>query len=1700
MSGLSEPLRLVTIVHDGLRSTVFRAIRTSDQCPVILKVLTPACDTAEHRARLLRELSVTARFQHEVIVTAYGSTYHEGRLALVLEDFGGEALHRSLPPRADLARVLEIAIGIARALAVVHRAGIVHRDVKPQNVIYRADTGEVKLTDFGVAVIRGDGQPDTRVAHEGTPAYMAPEQTGRMSQPIDRRADLYGFGVLLYELLAGKLPFEARDALGWMHLHAAQLPRPVADVDPSIPVVISELVHKLLAKAPVDRYQTAEGVEHDLVHALASLQNGEIAPFELAKRDASDEFRLPDRMYGRGHEAAVLNETFARVATLARRQVLQISGYSGIGKTSLVRELVGPVAQRRGYFASGKFDQYRRHLPYSAITQVGNELVRNLLTESTDAIAHWRTTVLQALDGTGRVLVDLIPDIERVLGRQLAAPELPAGAAQNRLHHAVRVFVHAFAHPIVLFLDDMQWADAASLSLLEAVLVHDAPAPLLVVLAHRDPEPDTILPMNALLERVAEAGTPIRALRLEALDFATVRHMVVDTLRHDDATCDALATIAMAKTAGNPFFVREFLRTLQLAGLLRFDPARGAWRFDPAEVEASAITDNVIDLMVGRLQQLPPAGREALRLGAFLGSELLLRDLAEVMGQPEVTVLEGLRVAADGSLVALHELADGTTAARFGHDRIQQAAYALTPEPDKPAVHLRVARLLWSRLDASAWTERLFEIANHFDAAFALVVDPDEREQLLQIFLRAGRRAKATTAYVQASTYLMRAAELLGEAAWVSRFELAFEVHVELSECDYLAGQLERARARFGELLLRAHTDLERARVYYLQIRLFQVAGDMAGAFESCLRAFALLGLEVPETDDDAAREIEHQHRLALELLGDRPVAELLDHPPMTDPRIRMLVDLLEVSGPPVYMVRPALFAWVALQLVNHSLRHGNTEASCYGYGIYALLRAAVVGDVDGGYAFSWLAIRLNEQLGGVKLEGCMLHLLGDHVNFWKNPIASDLPILERGFAACVRGGDHIYSNYIGFQAPWHLYESGAPLGEVRALAVRFAGFALETGYEPVRWTLRAEQQFVSALMGQTEARGALGSGSFDETEALAAIAKANFACGTVYVHILQLVARYTFDQHAAALEAADHAEPQLGAAFSMPMYVTYHLYRTLTLAALYPTVDEPTGARWLEAMRANHRTFVGWADVCPANFADKAALIGAELARVTGDLGAALRGYQQARLAARAQGFVQYEALACELAAAVYGTLGVDFVKRILLADAYALYVRWGAAGKAADLLRRNRGLIHGTATAGIDGSTGSTPATTGEELDFSSVIKAAQSVSAEIVLPRLLPRLMSIVIEYAGAQRGSLLLVEGEVLEVAAEAAIDHRSEAVALQVAAAGGAVPASVVQYVQHTAELVVIEDASVNNPFGADVYFQHGRHRSVLCKPIQRQGRLVGMFYLENDLVAGAFGPARLATLEVLASQTAISVENSRLYEESQAAVVARDEFLALASHELRTPLAPLAMQVHRLGDAVREGGLRAMSDAALLKLATTCETQIFRLDRVIRSLLEVSRIASGTLALCREQVDLCALVADVASTHADLASSAGCAVSLRCDQPVIGSWDRLALEQVIDNLVRNAIKFGRGQPIELRVSAEQVDSQLEVIDRGAGIVAAERTRIFQRFERIPSVFNVDGLGLGLFIVRSLVEAHGGDVKISDTPGGGATFRVRLPNA
>ncbi len=1025
-------------------------------------------------------------------------------------------------------------------------------------------------------------------------------------------------------------------------------------------------------------------------------------------------------------------------------------------------------------------------------------------------------------------------------------------------------------------------------------------------------------------------------------------------------------------------------------------------------------------------------------------------------------------------------------------------------------MHLIIGRLLAGRGE-EAVEAQLFELVNHLDIAIARIDAPGERARVAELNVRAARKARRATAHEQARAYFATALDLTPPAAWRSRHAEMFALATELAECEYLSGHLDRARERLVDLEGRASSELERGAIDYRQVKLFQVAGDLERATAIALGALERLGLPAPSGEAEIARAVAAELAEADRLLDGRSIASLHDAPPMTDPVLRMMVELLEASGPPIYMVVPPLFPWVVLKMATLSLRHGTCDASCYGYAVYGVLRAGSLGDVDGGHELASLAIRLEARVGDGRLTGCMLHMLGDHINFWKHPIATDLPILERGFAACIAGGDLIYSNYIGFQAPWHAFEAGLPLAEVWAMTERFADFALQSKYRAVYLTIRLEQQLVLDLQGRTERRGSLCDAGFEDAAALIEIEAARFGCGIVTCHVLRMVSRFTYGDFAGALEAARLAEPVLGAAFSMPLHVTFIVYRALTLAALHRTLDAAGRADAERTVRAALDDLARWTRGCPANFAHRAELVRAELARMTGDVGEAMRAYEAAIDGAHHQGIIHQEALACERAAELYLASGATSVGLRLVHQAQALYRAWGAIGKATYLDQLHPGLAgHGpgpasgfaTASTGSKGGSPATPQRTGEALDLLPVVKAAQSLSAEMVLPRLLERLMAIVLEYTGAQRGWLMLTtEGRAsgeLAVAAHAEVGRRVAAPPTDRAPTQVELPWSILHYVERTHELVRLEDASRPNPYSGDPYLKAHRRRSILCVPIVHLGKLTGMFYLENNLLSGAFRAERLVALEVLAAQTAISIENSRLYDRSQEAIQLRDEFLSIASHELKTPLTPLRIRLEALADFARESTLDPAVSERIARLAESSNTQILRLTRLIDALLDVSRIQLGELALVLDPTDLAEAATAVIEQVQGALASTRCTVLLDAPGPVLGSWDRVHLEQAITNLVLNASKYAPGTVIALSVEGSSDRARLSVTDHGIGIAAEDLSRIFGRFERVRSPTNVGGLGLGLFLARQIIVAHGGTLEVESRPGTRTSFVIDLP--
>ena len=1341
-----------------------------------------------------------------------------------------------------------------------------HKDLKPANVLVNPATGQIWLTGFGIAsrLPREHAAPAPPDLIAGTFAYMAPEQTGRMNRSIDSRSDLYSLGVLFYEMLTGVLPFSASDPMEWIHCHIARQPAPPNERVPGIPDPVAAIVMKLLAKNAEDRYQTAAGVEADLRRCLTEWELRQcIDPFPLAENDASDRLRIPEKLYGREAEIDSLVAAFDRVVTVGTTELVLISGYAGIGKSSIVNELHKVLVPSRSLFAAGKFDQYKRNIPYATLAQAFQSLVGLLLTKDDFELGRWRSALLEALGPNGQIMVNLIPDLALIIGEQPPVPELPPQEGQNRFQRVFRRFLGVFAqpeHPLALFLDDLQWLDTASLELLEHLATHPEVRHVLLIGAYRDNEVGPSHALPPILNAIREAGGRLHEIVLAPLTSADVRQLVADSLHCSRETAAPLAELIHEKTDGNPFFAIQFLTALVEEELLRFDRSTASWTWDMPRIHRKGFTDNVVDLMAAKLARLSSDSQSALAQLACFGHSVDLDTIISVHGCTEEQIDGALDEAMGAGLVFR---AGG--AYKFLHDRVQEAAYGPMRAERKVEEHLLIGRALAARMAETGIEDTVFNVANHLNHGMALITSPEERERFVELNAMAGKRAKNSTAYASARDYLARAAAMLPSDTWTRRYADTFELYLAFSECEYLVGNFAAADEMFGMMLDRARFDADRAKVYSLRIKLYQVAGKYDDGLVVALDALRYFGLSLPDTDDEIRAAIETQFREIPVNLCGRPIGELIDAPVATDPSMRAIIDLLVDAAPCAYIGRPSLFPLIALEAVNRSMRHGNTDQSSFAYAIYAIMLVSIFGDIASAFQYSEMSLELNEKFNNARLRGTLLHLHGDHINFWRRHIATDLPILERAFAACLEVGDLVYAGFLAFETVWQLIEKGDVLDDVLAQSARYAAFAQQSHNDAVYETIRLEQQFIAGLgRGKTDPLS-FSDDTFDEAACFAALVKATFGCGIVFYHIMKQILAYLYGRHAQALDSAAAAEPVLGAAMGMPIEATYHFYHALTLTALYPTASVVQQEHYRRLLDEKLKKLKVWADNSPENYHNRHALVSAEVARVEGRDSDAMHLYEDAVRSAHEHGFIQNAALANELAGRFFAGRGLETIADAYLRNARSCYLRWGANGKVKQLDQLYPRLIP------TDGhSSTATIGSSVQHLDIASVVKASQAVSSEILLPKLIERLMKIALEYAGADRGLLILPAENDHFIRAEAqATGDQVNVIPCHKSIIGTACPESLVRYVIRTHECVILDDAFMPNLFSGDDYLRGRKSRSILCLPLIKQRELTGILFLENTLTSHAFTADRIAILELLAAQAAISLENTRLYSDLQ---------------------------------------------------------------------------------------------------------------------------------------------------------------------------------------------------------------------------------------
>jgi PAS domain S-box-containing protein len=1388
-----------------------------------------------------------------------------GRTMLVLTDPGGEPLHRLLGPPMELERFLRLAIALSAALGALHQRGLVHKDIKPSNFIVNSSTGQVWLTGFGIAsrLPRERQSPEPPEFIAGTLPYMAPEQTGRMNRSIDSRSDLYSLGVTLYEMLTGSLPFTASDPMEWVHCHIARQPLPPADRVTDIPATVSAIILKLLNKTAEERYQTAAGVEADLRRCLAEWESRRrIDTFPLGAHDTPDRLLIPEKLYGRAREIDALLAAFGQVVASGTPVLVLVSGYSGIGKSSVINELHKELVPPRGLFASGKFDQYKRDIPYATLAQAFQGLVRPLLSKSDAELRYWRDALREALGPNGLLIVDLIPELKHIIGEQPPVPVLPPQDAQGRFQLVFRRFIGVFAraqHPLALFLDDLQWLDAATLDLVEDLLIRPDVQHLMLIGAYRDNEVNSTHRLMRKLAAIRQAGTKVQEIVLAPLDREDLERLIADSLRREPERVAPLAQLVHEKTAGNPFFAVQFMSELAEEALLTFDHGDAQWSWNLDRIHAKGYTDNVVDLMVGKLHRLSAESRKALQQLACLGNTAEFALLRMVCEGPKEQMHGDLREAVRTGLILHSE-----RAYTFLHDRIQEAAYSLIPQRTRGAAHLRIGRLLASRTAPAEIEEKIFEIVNQLNRGLELITSLEERERVAELNCIAGRRAKTSTAYASALAYLAAAHALLTEKSWEDNYELIFAVEFHMAECELLTANMAAAEDRLSMLARHARGVHDIAAVARLRLTLYTTLDRSDRGVEVCLEYLQRGGARWSPhpTKDEVRREYER----IWSQLGGRSIEELIDLPLMNDPDSLAALDVLTEVVTPALFTDENLLSLVICRMVNLSLEHGNSDGSCFAYVWLGMIMGPHFGDYRAGFRFGKLGHDLVGQRGLHRYQARAYMSFGNLVIPWTKHIQTGRHLVHLAFDAANKIGDLTFAAYSCNNLNTNLLATGDPLGEAQREAENGLNFARNARFGLVIDIITAQLGLIRTLRGLTPRFGSFDDERFDESRFEHHLhSDPRLALPECWYWIRKLEARFFAGEHSSALEASSQAQRLLWTSPSFFEMAEYHFYSALSHAASCEEALPEQRRRHVEALAAHHAQLEIWAENCPENFENRAALVSAEIARIEGRDLAAMHLYERAIRSAQANGFIHNEALANELAGRFYLGRGLEKNGYAHLHDARDCYALWDADGKVRQLDRLYPHLAaqQGQRPAATIGS----PV---QQLDVASVVKASQAVSSEIVLPKLIERLMTIALENAGADRGLLILPAEDDYLIQAEAnATGDKVEVALCQKAITRISCPEAVLRYVIRSHESVILDDASRPNLFSEDDYLRGRQSRSILCLPLIKQGRLTGMLYLENTLTSHAFTSDRIAVLELLAAQAAISLENTRLYGDLQ---------------------------------------------------------------------------------------------------------------------------------------------------------------------------------------------------------------------------------------
>lgn len=1487
--------QIIEELHRGEKSIVYRA--TNNNKPVILKYLNSEYPSNTELKNFRSEYDILSKYNLKNSVKAIQLEAYKNSLVIVFEDIGAASLARIIKEKKffQIKEFLEVALAIAKSLHELGENQIIHKDVKPHNIIYNPLTKVVKIIDFGSASLLSKENPEINMKNnlEGTLAYISPEQTGRMNCNVDYRTDFYSLGISLYQMIVGELPFNTVDPMELVHSHIAVNPIPPIEKRKDIPLIVSDIILKLIRKSPEDRYQTMDGLIYDLEWCLKNISDTQSIKvsldksannFKIGSFDYSSKFKIPEKLYGREKEKESIFRIF-RNACEGNLELALVNGYSGIGKTALINEMQKPIVEQKGYFIRGKYDKFKRSIPYRALIYSFQDLMEQILAESETRVSYWKKEILNALGNNGKIITDVIPELETLIGVQPPVLDLPPKESQNRFNLIFQEFVTVFCkeeHPLVVFLDDLQWADLPSLQLLKSMLTGNSRF-IFFVFSYRSNEVNATHPFANLLEDLKNAGREGTTINLEPLKVEDVNLLVAETLRMEPQSCKDVATVLHSKTNGNPFFINELFTSLYKDGLIQFKS--GKWIYENEKISKSSFSENVIDLMIGKINKLSEKNINLLKLAACVGNWFWINVFVGIKKDDESETLSSIEYLANEGYFLV-----GGNEVKFTHDKVLESVYSLLSEEEKANNHYLIGKRYLELADSKEYNveDIVFTIVNQLNQGVSHLAE-EEKQRFIELNLMAGDRALASSAYETGLDCYRIAMKFLSSDSWETSYEKTLGIYTKRAKLESLTGHHEEADQYFTIILEKTKTILEKVLVYEMQIPLYTGQNKLREALDIGIKALSLLGMDFPEVHDPSPEVMK-----AFQLQGERQIENLINLPKMESPEKLAMMRILTVSVIPAYITLPSLFPLTVLKMVNLTLEDNSlANESGFAFVLYGIIMGSGIGNYELGNKLGKLGIQIIEKLDAKNIKCTSFFFFPCMNNHWREHAKLDLPYFLESIQAGMEYGDFLNAAYSTNHYNFQSLLMRKNLSEVNTGFAKFMPNFAKLGQNDPKKMFSLNYEMTLILQGQGKSLTEINGDIFNEKEIVPIWKEVKNATTLFNYYVNKLTLSYLFGSLIEAYNFAREAEPHAGGCFGMMFVPEHNLFDSLScLGFLGDTeLSEADNSKYREQVSKNQERMKVWAENCPANYGHKYYIVEAELARLAGNTNNALEFYDKAIELAKEHEYHLEEAIANELAAKFWLARKKELFANVHLIEAHYAYKKWGCEPKVKQLEEKypqlKRQTKHGF-SKDVSLSSSSNASATGTLLDLNTVIKASHALSGEIQLGKLLERMMKILFENAGAERGIFILKDNDKWLVEADGNANTNTIEV-LQAKPLDGysGLSANIVNYVTRTKSIVLLNDATRKGMFVNDTYIKEKQPKSILCYPIMSQGNLIGVVYLENNLTTDAFTPDRVEILKVLSSQIAVSVENSLLYANLEEKVEERTRDLNNALVEVR---------------------------------------------------------------------------------------------------------------------------------------------------------------------------------------------------------------------